>query len=86
MGLVMWYQFGTIEAFTTWHEAFKTSLGYPFLSIDSDGNECLPMNVDYTKAEIVAEKDCRAFVDDEHSAGLVECEAPSRKSSPYAIG
>lgn len=85
MGLIVWCQFETIETFTVWHETLKISLGYPFPSVDSNGNECSPMNVDYTRAEIVAENDCRAFVDSEHSIGLIECEAPPRKPTPYDL-
>jgi hypothetical protein len=75
----MWCKWLSIEDFNAWHESIKTSLGYPFPSVDSNGNECEPMNTDYTMAIVIAIDDVRAWVDEEYAEGLIITEAPPQE-------
>jgi len=64
-----WYKFSTKEEFNTWHEAIKLALGYPFLSKDFNGNDCEPLNTEYTSLMPINDE-LKAWVDEENAEGL----------------
>lgn len=70
-----WYKFESLENFNTWHEGIKLELGYPYPSIDPEGNSCEPLNTEYTSVEFINDE-FKAWVDEEHAQGLTPTTAP----------
>lgn len=70
-----WYKFNSIADFNAWHEVIKNALGYPFPSIDANGNECEPLNTEYTSVQKI-NGEFKAFVDDVNAAGLTLTSEP----------
>jgi hypothetical protein len=73
-----WYEFASEESFNIWHEAIKTQLGLPKLSVDQNGLECEPLIENYT--QLVSNEDrLIAFSDPEYSEGLTDTHPPVPK-------
>lgn len=70
-----WYKFNSIADFNAWHEGIKISLNYPFKSIDANGNECEPLNTEYTLVQKI-NHEFKAFVDDIYAEGLTPTTEP----------
>lgn len=75
-----WYKFDSLDEFNTWHTALKVDLGYPFPSIDANGNQCQPINTDYTSVEFINDE-FKAWVDEDKATGLTPTTAPVYPSS-----
>lgn len=67
----MWAKFQSIEDFESWHSNIKTILGYPL----ADG-----ITINYTQSAINEFGEIVAWVDDEHSEGLIQGIAPKLQS------
>ncbi len=70
-----WYKFDSAEDFNVWHNTIKTALGYPFLSVDAEGNSCEPLNTEYTSVEFINDE-FKAWVDQDNAEGLTPTSAP----------
>jgi len=77
------YRFASLADFNSWHNGIKLTLGYPFLSKDNQGVECLPMNTQYTSA-VIDNGIVKAWIDDDLAANLEMTDAPIEvKSSRF---
>jgi len=70
-----WYKFNSEEDFNIWHQSIKNRLGYPFLSKDLNGNECEPLNTEYTSVEFINDE-FKVWVDEQYAESLVQTDAP----------
>lgn len=70
-----WYEFTSEESFNSWHQIIKNELGLPKMSIDQNGLPCDPIIENYTQL-LFNDNRFIAFVDPEHSEGLVETKPP----------
>jgi hypothetical protein len=70
----MWYEFNSIEAFNSWHDALCLSLGYPKYGKNQGTGEIditVPPVTAYTDAHSVEDK-WICWVDEEYASGLTE--------------
>jgi hypothetical protein len=70
-----WYKFTTEAEFNAWHDALKLDLGYPFPSKDANGNDCEPMNTEYTSLSFINDE-FKAWVDEDKAEGLTPTTEP----------
>lgn len=66
----MWASFDSLEDFVAWHEAIKQELGIPL----PDG-----ITTEYTEPVTLPSGEIVAWVDSEHTSGLIEGSAPIRR-------
>ena len=70
----MWAKFETLEAFEIWHTQIKEQLGIPL----PDG-----ISTEYTNAQLTPDGSYSAWVNDEHSQGLIEGLPPISKRTGF---
>ena len=69
---MIWVKWNSIDEFNIWHNAIKSELGLPKLSVDANGAEIEGSLVitDYVIPLIITDNDIRCCIDEKYQEGL----------------
>jgi len=75
---MIWVKWDSIDQFDLWHDAIKTELGLPKMSVGKNGeiDPTAVVSTDYVLPTIVAENDIRALISEIYAEGLEISENP----------